>query len=117
MVATNPMEIAPVPVPTSTPHNNTSCHSAVIDTDKAAPVVMRSSATVSTGRIPKRSINAAANGAVSPNNVMLTDMASPTVACDQPNWWCSGFISTPGTDRKPAAARMARKLTAATAHA
>jgi hypothetical protein len=48
---------------------------------------------------------------------MFTDIASPTVPCDQPNSWCSGFIITPGTDRKPAAPRIATKLTAATTQA
>ena len=48
---------------------------------------------------------------------MLTDIASPTTPCDQPNSWCSGFIITPGTERKPAAPRIAMKLTAATTQA
>ena len=68
-------------------------------------------------RTPKRSISAAANGAVRPNSVMFTDIASPTTPCDHPNSWCSGFIITPGTERKPAAPRIATKLTAATTHA
>ena len=54
---------------------------------------------------------------MSPNSVMFTDIASPTVPCDHPNSWCSGFIITPGTDRKPAAPRMAMKLTDATTQA
>src|SRR5687768_1554031 len=77
-VATNPIEIEPVPTPTSTPHSNTSCQLAVIVTLSAEPDAISSSAADSTGRTPNRSINAAANGAVSPNSVMLTDMASPT---------------------------------------
>src|SRR5690242_21808720 len=48
---------------------------------------------------------------------MFTDIASPTVPCDQPNSWCSGFIITPGIERKPAAPRIATKLTAATTQA
>ena len=48
---------------------------------------------------------------------MLTDIASPTTPCDQPNSWCSGVIITPGTERNPAAPRMATKLTAATTQA
>src|SRR6185312_6189608 len=116
-VATKPIEMDPVPTPTSTPHSSTSCQLAVIVTDNADPAETRSKATVRTGRTPKRSISAAANGAVSPNNVMLTDIAKPTVPCDQPNSWCSGFIITPGTERKPAAPRIATKLTAATTQA
>ena len=116
-VATKPIEIEPVPTPTSTPHSSTSCQLAVIVTLSADPVAISSSAADSTGRTPNRSIKAAANGAVSPNNVMLTDIASPTTPCDQPNSWCSGFIMTPGTERKPAAPRIAMKLTAATTQA
>jgi hypothetical protein len=48
---------------------------------------------------------------------MLTAIATPTVPCDHPNSWCSGFIMTPGTDLKPAAPRIATKLTPATTHA
>ncbi len=117
MVATNPIEIDPVPIPTSTPHSSTSCQLAVIAMLHADPVAISSSDTVSTGRTPKRSMSAAANGAVSPYNIMLTDIASPTVPCDQPNSWCSGFIITPGMDRNPAAPRIATKLTAATTQA
>src|SRR4051794_12076470 len=116
-VATKPIEIAPVPTPTSTPHSNTSCQLAVIVTLSAEPAAINASAAVSTLRTPRRSINAAANGAVSPKSVMLTDIASPTTPCDQPNSWCRGFIITPGTDRKPAAPRIATKLTAATTQA
>src|SRR6478735_2658716 len=86
-VATKPIEIEPVPTPTSTPHSSTSCQLAVIVTLSADPVAISSIAAVSTGRTPSRSIRAAANGAVSPNNVMLTDIASPTTPCDQPNSW------------------------------
>lgn len=85
MVATNPIEIDPVPTPTSTPHSSTSCQLAVIKVLTAEPVAISSSDTVSTGRTPNRSMSAAANGAVSPYNIMLTDIASPTVPCDQPN--------------------------------
>src|SRR6476659_933879 len=37
-VATKPIEIEPVPTPTSTPHNSTSCQLAVIVTLSAEPV-------------------------------------------------------------------------------
>lgn len=81
------------------------------------PAAISVSAAASTGRTPNVSIRAAANGAVSPNKVMLIDMASPMVPCDQPNSACSGSISTPGTDRNPAAASTATKVTAAMAQA
>ena len=116
-MATKPIEIAPVPAPTSTPHSRTSCQLAVIVTLSAEPLAIISSAPDNTGRTPNRSISAAANGAVSPNSVMLTDIASPTTPCDHPNSWCSGCIITPGTERKPAAPRIATKLTAATTQA
>ena len=88
-----------------------------MNTLSADPAAMSVSATERTGRTPNRSIRAAAKGAVRPNSVMLTDIASPTTPCDQPNSWCSGVIITPGTERKPAAPRMATKLTAATTQA
>src|SRR6185369_10110700 len=116
-VATKPIEIDPVPTPTSTPHSSTSCQLVVMNTLSADPAAMSVSATERTGRTPNRSIRAAAKGAVRPNNVMLTDIASPTTPCDQPNSWCSGAIMTPGTERNPAAPRMATKLTAATTQA
>src|SRR5215217_6319032 len=116
-VATKPIEIEPVPTPTSTPHNSTNCQLDVIVTLSAEPAAMSTRAADSTGRTPNRSINAAANGAVRPKSVMLTDIASPTTPCDHPNSWCSGFIITPGTERKPAAPRIATKLTAATTQA
>ena len=116
-VATKPIDIEPVPTPTSTPHSSTSCQLAVMKTLSADPAAMSINAAASTGRTPNRSIRAAANGAVRPNSVMLTDIASPTVPCDQPNSWCSGAIITPGTERNPAAPRIAMKLTAATTQA
>lgn len=85
IVATNPIEIDPVPIPTSTPHSSTSCQLAVMVMLSAEPVVISNSDTVSTGRTPKRSMSAAANGAVRPYNIMLTDIASPTVPCVHPN--------------------------------
>ena len=117
IVATKPIEIAPVPEPTRTPHSATNCQLAVIVTLSALPAAIRVRAPASTGRTPKRSISAAANGAVRPKSVMFTDIASPTVPCDHPNSWCRGCIITPGTERKPAAPRIAMKLTAATTQA
>src|SRR6185369_7536825 len=84
-VATKPIEIDPVPTPTSTPHSSTSCQLVVMNTLSADPVAMSVNATERTGRTPNRSIRAAAKGAVRPNNVMLTDIANPTTPCDQPN--------------------------------
>ena len=61
-VATKPIEIDPVPTPTSTPHSSTSCQLAVMNTLSADPAAMSISAAESTGRTPNRSIRAAANG-------------------------------------------------------
>ena len=67
--------------------------------------------------MPKRSISAAANGAVRPNSSRLTETASEMVPRDQPNSSCSGSISAPGVARKPAAPMSATKATAATSQA
>ena len=112
-VATNAMDIDPVPMPTSSPQHSSSCQLAVMNTVNPLPAATSSSATVTTGRMPKRSMSAAANGDINPNNVMLIDMAEPTVACDQPNSMCSGSISTLGTDRNAAAPSMVTNVTAA----
>ena len=50
--------------------------------------------------MPKRSISAAANGAVSPYSARLTETAKPIVPRDQPNSVCSGSISRPGRERE-----------------
>ena len=65
-VATRASAIEPVPSPTSTPQQRTSCQLAVMNTVSPLPAATTSSAAVTTRRIPKRSISAAANGAVSP---------------------------------------------------
>ncbi len=66
MVATNASAIDPVPRPTRTPHSRTSCQLAVMNTVSPLPHATSSSARLTTRRTPKRVINAAANGAVSP---------------------------------------------------
>lgn len=58
--------IAPVPTPTNRPHSTHSCHGWLISTVSPLPTDTSSSAAVSTRRRPKRSMRAAANGAVSP---------------------------------------------------
>ena len=67
--------------------------------------------------MPKRSISAAANGAVRPNSTRLMLTAAESTVVDQPNSFCSGTISTPGAARNPAAPTSARKATAATIQA
>src|SRR4051794_11198576 len=116
-VATSAIDIEPVPRPTRTPHSRISCQLCVMKTVSPLPAATNPSAAVTTGRMPKRSIRAAANGEVSPNSAMLTDIAAPIVPCDQPNWSCSGSSSTPGTERNPAAPSIVTKVTAATVQA
>ena len=65
-VATSDSAIEPVPSPTSTPHSRISCQLAVMKTVSPLPSATTSSAHMTTRRMPKRSISAAANGAVSP---------------------------------------------------
>ena len=100
-----------------TPHVNTNCHAWVTNTLRALPAATTTNAVDVTARIPKRSINAAANGAVRPNSTRLTPTASDSIDRGQPNSSCSGTINTLGAARNPAAPTRARKATAATIHA
>ncbi len=113
-MATKAMEMDPAPRPTTTPHSNHSCQGWVMRTVSPLPLASRSSATVRTGRIPKRSISAAAKGENRPKSTRLMDTAIPMVPCDHPNSVCSGSMSTPGTDRNPAAPTIATKPARAT---
>ncbi len=58
--------IEPLPRPTSTPQQRISCQLCVIRMVRPAPTEIVSRALTTTSRTPKRSISAAANGAVSP---------------------------------------------------
>lgn len=113
-VAANAMAIEPLPRPTTTPHSRTSCQASVIQTVASAPPDMTSRASATTRRMPKRSISAAANGAVSPYRARLTETAKPTVPRDQSNSSCSGSMSSPGRDANAAAPTIVTKATAAT---
>lgn len=113
-VAAKAMAIEPLPRPTSTPQNSTSCHEAVIHTVAAEPPAMTVSAHATTLRMPNRSIRAAANGAVSPYSARFTETARPIVPRDQSNSSCSGSMSSPGREAKPAAPMIVTKETAAT---
>ena len=112
-VATSAIAIDPVPSPTMTPHSRTSCHDAVMNTVSPLPAATMSSAIDTTRRTPKRSISAAANGAVIPNRARLTDSAAEIVPIDQPNSARSGSIITLGVERKAAAPSSARNVAAA----
>ncbi len=116
-VATNARAIEPVPSPTSTPHSSTSCQLDCMNTVSPDPAETSSSAHATTRRMPKRFISAAAKGAVRPKSSRLTETASEMVPRDQPYSVCSGSISAPGVERKPAAPMSATKATAATGQA
>src|SRR6478736_6788869 len=116
-VAMNAIDIEPAPAPTITPQHSTNCQAAVMKTVSALPSATITSANVTTGRIPNRSMRAAANGEISPNSTMFTDTARPMVACDQPYSMCSGSISTPGTLRNAAAPTRVTNVTDATTQA
>ena len=66
IVAANTSAIEPVPSPISTPHDSTNCQPAVTNTVSPLPSATSTSAVLVTNRMPNRSINAAANGAVRP---------------------------------------------------
>lgn len=65
-VAAKASAIEPLPRPTITPQRRTSCQLVVMKTVRPAPVAITVRAAATTRRMPKRSIRAAANGAVSP---------------------------------------------------
>ncbi len=65
-VAAKASAIEPVPSPTSRPQQSSSCQAAVIHTVAPEPTAMTTSAPATIRRMPKRSMSAAANGAVSP---------------------------------------------------
>ena len=56
----------PVLAPTTKPHRSISCHGAFMKIVSPAPTLTDSRADITTLRIPKRSMRAAANGATKP---------------------------------------------------
>ncbi len=113
-VAAKARAIEPLPRPTNRPQHSSSCHGAVIHTVRPDPSAITVSATATTRRMPKRSISAAAKGAVSPYSARLMEAAAPIVPRDHPNSWCSGSISSPGSERNAAAPMIVTNVTAAT---
>ena len=103
MVAANTSAIDPVPRPISTPQQSTSCQPVVTNTVRPLPSATSTRAEQVIRRMPKRSISAAANGAVRPYRIRLTPTATDSSPRDQPNSSCNGIISTPG--RRPEAGR------------
>ncbi|CAB4663602.1 unannotated protein [freshwater metagenome] len=72
---------------------------------------------MTTFRTVKRSIKAAAKGAVNPYNKTLTEMARDICSRFQPNASSSGTIKTDGADLNPAVATRVKKVTIAAIHA
>ena len=99
------------------PHTRSSCHGWLMKTVKPAPVAIASTAMTITRRRPNRSANAAANGPASPKTIRLRKTAKLIVARLHPNSFCSGMISTPVVERKPAAVISVTSPTAATIQA
>jgi hypothetical protein len=81
------------------------------------PMPTNVSAPAVTRRMPKRSISAAANGAVSPNSTRFTPTAADSTHRGHPYSASIGTISTPGAARNPAAPTSATNATAATSQA
>ncbi len=117
MVAANTRAMEPVPRPISSPQVSRICQDWFTKTVNADPSPMRHRASEVTFLMPKRSMRAAANGAVKPNKTRLMLTAKERIVVDQPNSSCNGTMSTPGAARKPAAPTSARKATAATIQA
>ena len=65
-VAASTSAVAPVPMPTTTPHSSTSCQGVRITVVRATPTVTRESDSTITRRTPSRSMSAAAKGPQSP---------------------------------------------------
>ena len=103
MVAAKTSAMDPVPSPISSPQVSRICQDWFTSTVSALPAPISTRATEVTARMPKRSIRAAANGAVRPNSTRLMLTAAERTVVDQPNSFCSGTISTPGAARNPAA--------------
>src|SRR4051794_37882568 len=78
---------------------------------------MSDSAHATTRVSPNRSVNAAANGAESPNTTRLIDAAVEIAPWLQPNSIISGSIRIPNVARMAAAARSATNPAAATSQA
>ena len=65
-IAPSTRAIAPVPMPMNTPQSSHSCHGCVISRVSALATPTTTSAVATVRRTPKRSMNAAANGAMRP---------------------------------------------------
>ena len=113
-VAPSTRAVIPVPRPTTIPHSRMSCHTSVIASEPTSPAMMNSRAALTTRLMPKRFMNAAANGPIRPNSSSRMARAEEISAFCQPNSRWKGTIMTPGAPTAPAVASMVRKVVPAT---
>jgi hypothetical protein len=103
----------PEPTPSITPSSSTSCQKAVISRTRPSPAAMTASAVTITLRRPKRSINRAENGPISPNSAKRTASAVEIWSTLQPNSRLSGFNKAPGRPRAADDDKAVKKVIAA----
>jgi hypothetical protein len=116
-MAASTIDVTPVPVPTSTPHNSVNCHEVFIPVVSVTAVPSSAMAASTTRRSPHLSITDAANGPRRPKSAMLMATAAEMTVRSHPNSPSSGTISTPGVERMPAVTSMTANVTAAMTHA
>ncbi len=113
-VAPSTSAVMPVPRPTTTPQNARRCQTSRIAIVPTMPIEISATAKATTARTPKRLMNAAANGPISPNSSNRTASAKEMSAFAQPNSRCSGSRITPDAPIAPAVASMMRNVMATT---
>src|ERR1700748_1377656 len=83
MVADRTLATQPDPMPDTTPQDRINCHGAVIQRLAMAEALISASAAMTTLRMPKRCIAAAAKGPVRPNRKIPTAAAKEITLRDQ----------------------------------
>ena len=101
----------PVLIPMTNPQSAINCHGADMNIVSAEPMLTEVSADITTLRIPKRSIRAAAKGATSPYTSTLIAIANEICSRPQPNASSSGIIRTDEALRNPAAVTRVKNVT------
>ena len=99
-------------MPTISPQVRKSCQGEVMNIESPVPAI----STTMHPRIvrfrPMTSMSPVMNGAVTPNSMMLIEMAPEMVLTSQPKACCKGMIITPGAARTPTPAIVAANITA-----
>ena len=116
-VAANTSANEPVLAPTTKPHRAISCHGALMKIVSPAPTLTEARADITTLRIPKRSINAAAKGATKPYTSTLIATANETCSRPQPNASSKGIIKTEEALLNPAVIASVTNVTPIANHA